>query len=232
MVGTGQATALPLISDFLGSLGRRRLAQGAAASPRGVSCAPLREDIKSKAGAGAWLEPGSPALATVEKPALRRRPPQHGRSWVQQLGSWDGGRGAAGAWHGRSGPPVPQHMREAAERRQQLELEHEQALAVLNAKQQEIELLQKVSWAPGDRGALGYCGVPRLAGSKLSSPPGHSPPSVGSCWPFLSSVLRCSLGSHGAKNGLIRAGWAEVAPQRHREATPPDCTPRETQAQV
>lgn len=36
-------------------------------------------------------------------------------------------------------------MREAAERRQQLELEHEQALAVLNAKQQEIELLQKVS---------------------------------------------------------------------------------------
>ncbi|XP_036069539.1 RIMS-binding protein 2 isoform X10 [Oryzias melastigma] len=36
-----------------------------------------------------------------------------------------------------------QHMREAAERRQQLELEHEQALAVLNAKQQEIDLLQK-----------------------------------------------------------------------------------------
>uniref|UniRef100_A0A8C0KEU0 RIMS-binding protein 2 n=1 Tax=Canis lupus dingo TaxID=286419 RepID=A0A8C0KEU0_CANLU len=34
-------------------------------------------------------------------------------------------------------------MREAAERRQQLELEHEQALAVLHAKQQEIELLQK-----------------------------------------------------------------------------------------
>uniref|UniRef100_A0A672ZL82 RIMS-binding protein 2 n=1 Tax=Sphaeramia orbicularis TaxID=375764 RepID=A0A672ZL82_9TELE len=34
-------------------------------------------------------------------------------------------------------------MREAAERRQQLELEHEQALAVLNAKQQEIDLLQK-----------------------------------------------------------------------------------------
>uniref|UniRef100_A0A2K6SU41 RIMS-binding protein 2 n=1 Tax=Saimiri boliviensis boliviensis TaxID=39432 RepID=A0A2K6SU41_SAIBB len=34
-------------------------------------------------------------------------------------------------------------MREAAERRQQLELEHEQALAVLSAKQQEIDLLQK-----------------------------------------------------------------------------------------
>ncbi|XP_061026383.1 RIMS-binding protein 2 isoform X3 [Eubalaena glacialis] len=34
-------------------------------------------------------------------------------------------------------------MRETAERRQQLELEHEQALAVLNAKQQEIDLLQK-----------------------------------------------------------------------------------------
>lgn len=40
--------------------------------------------------------------------------------------------------------PYGQHMREAAERRQQLELEHEQALAVLNAKQQEIDLLQKV----------------------------------------------------------------------------------------
>ncbi|XP_017176360.1 RIMS-binding protein 2 isoform X7 [Mus musculus] len=34
-------------------------------------------------------------------------------------------------------------MREAAERRQQLELEHEQALAFLNAKQQEIQLLQQ-----------------------------------------------------------------------------------------
>ncbi|KAM4827398.1 RIMS-binding protein 2 isoform 7-T8 [Thomomys bottae] len=38
---------------------------------------------------------------------------------------------------------VLKHMREAAERRQQLELEHEQALAVLSAKQREIELLQK-----------------------------------------------------------------------------------------
>uniref|UniRef100_A0A6I8MY71 RIMS-binding protein 2 n=1 Tax=Ornithorhynchus anatinus TaxID=9258 RepID=A0A6I8MY71_ORNAN len=38
---------------------------------------------------------------------------------------------------------VLKHMREAADRRQQLELEHEQALAVLNAKQQEIDLLQK-----------------------------------------------------------------------------------------
>ncbi|XP_017290811.3 RIMS-binding protein 2 isoform X3 [Kryptolebias marmoratus] len=38
---------------------------------------------------------------------------------------------------------VLKHMREAAERRQQLELEHEQALAVLTAKQQEIDLLQK-----------------------------------------------------------------------------------------
>ncbi|XP_055775210.1 RIMS-binding protein 2 isoform X4 [Salvelinus fontinalis] len=38
---------------------------------------------------------------------------------------------------------VLKHMREAAERRQQLELEHEQALAVLNAKQQEIDLLQQ-----------------------------------------------------------------------------------------
>ena len=46
-------------------------------------------------------------------------------------------------------PLPPQHMREAAERRQQLELEHEQALAILNAKQQEIDLLQKVSWGWG-----------------------------------------------------------------------------------
>lgn len=38
---------------------------------------------------------------------------------------------------------VLKHMREAAERRQQLELEHEQALAILNAKQQEIQLLQQ-----------------------------------------------------------------------------------------
>ncbi|XP_069476209.1 RIMS-binding protein 2 isoform X18 [Ambystoma mexicanum] len=38
---------------------------------------------------------------------------------------------------------VLKHMREAAERRQQLEVEHEQALAVLTAKQQEIEVLQK-----------------------------------------------------------------------------------------
>jgi len=49
-------------------------------------------------------------------------------------------------------------MREAAERRQQLELEHEQALAILNAKQQEIDLLQKVSWGwgwgPGRRQAV------------------------------------------------------------------------------
>lgn len=48
-------------------------------------------------------------------------------------------------------------MREAAERRQQLQLEHEQALAVLSAKQQEIDLLQKVSRAEagGTRAAEG-----------------------------------------------------------------------------
>ena len=51
-------------------------------------------------------------------------------------------------------------MREAAERRQQLELEHEQALAILNAKQQEIDLLQKVSWA----GAGGLGGGRQCAG--------------------------------------------------------------------
>lgn len=38
-----------------------------------------------------------------------------------------------------------QHMREVAERRQQLELEHEQALAILKFKQDEIKRLQQVS---------------------------------------------------------------------------------------
>lgn len=54
-------------------------------------------------------------------------------------------------------------MREAAERRQQLELEHEQALAVLHAKQQEIDLLQKVSGGRargGGREAGGGGGCP------------------------------------------------------------------------
>lgn len=37
-----------------------------------------------------------------------------------------------------------QHMREVAERRQQLELEHEQALAILTFKQDEIKRLQRV----------------------------------------------------------------------------------------
>ncbi|KAJ3603516.1 hypothetical protein NHX12_028261, partial [Muraenolepis orangiensis] len=46
---------------------------------------------------------------------------------------------------------VLKHMREAAERRQQLEVEHEEALAVLNAKQQEIDLLQK-----GTRSVVDY----------------------------------------------------------------------------
>ena len=37
-----------------------------------------------------------------------------------------------------------QHMREVAERRQQLELEHEQALAILKFKQDEIKRLHRV----------------------------------------------------------------------------------------
>lgn len=39
-------------------------------------------------------------------------------------------------------------MREVAERRQQLELEHEQALAILKFKQDEIKRLQRVSLSP------------------------------------------------------------------------------------
>lgn len=41
-----------------------------------------------------------------------------------------------------------QHMREVAERRQQLELEHEQALAILKFKQDEIKRLQRVRNTP------------------------------------------------------------------------------------
>lgn len=52
-------------------------------------------------------------------------------------------------------------MREAAGRRQQLELEHEQALAVLSAKQQEIDFLQKVSRAMGVLGDTAGWGLPR-----------------------------------------------------------------------
>lgn len=55
--------------------------------------------------------------------------------------------------------PCGQHMREAAERRQQLELEHEQALAVLNAKQQEIDILQKVRELQAPVG-MGFCVCP------------------------------------------------------------------------
>ncbi|KAK6316057.1 hypothetical protein J4Q44_G00135810 [Coregonus suidteri] len=40
---------------------------------------------------------------------------------------------------------VLKHLREAAERRQQLDEEHEQALAVLTTKQQNIHLLHRVS---------------------------------------------------------------------------------------
>lgn len=80
-----------------------------------------------------------------------------------------------------------QHMREAAERRQQLELEHEQALAVLNAKQQEIDLLQKVRgptvsnpeveavrWCRGSKIFVSHTGVgqhePKLRLSHLKTP--------------------------------------------------------------
>lgn len=45
-----------------------------------------------------------------------------------------------------------QHMREVAERRQQLELEHEQALAILKFKQDEIKRLQRVSPRTGPQG--------------------------------------------------------------------------------
>lgn len=63
--------------------------------------------------------------------------------------------------------PVPQHMREAADRRQQLELEHEQALAILNAKQQEIDLLQRVSGRAGSLSA-GVSGRARSPSAGMS----------------------------------------------------------------
>ncbi|KAL6469777.1 hypothetical protein MHYP_G00208960 [Metynnis hypsauchen] len=49
---------------------------------------------------------------------------------------------------------VLKHMREAAEQKQQLEAEHEQALDVLNSKQQEIQLLQKAQ-VEADKGHEG-----------------------------------------------------------------------------
>lgn len=106
-----------------------------------------------------------------------------GCSSVQWLGGgavgagwwvWDGE--VVGAQEPPRAPSTPQHMREAAERRQQLELEHEQALAVLNAKQQEIELLQKVSCVLGGWGILGVpWGAPHPS---CSDPPSPSVPSV------------------------------------------------------
>lgn len=82
-------------------------------------------------------------------------------------------------------PRPPQHMREAAERRQQLELEHEQALAALKAKQQEIDLLQKVRGAGcslgGGLGGRGCCGLAAHPGF------GHTPERLP---PFLARKTR------------------------------------------
>lgn len=82
-------------------------------------------------------------------------------------------------------PRPPQHMREAAERRQQLELEHEQALAALKAKQQEIDLLQKVRGAGcslgGGLGGRGCCGLAAHPGF------GHTPERLP---PFLAGKTR------------------------------------------
>lgn len=98
--------------------------------------------------------------------------------------------------HGRlTSPCPPQHMREAAERRQQLELEHEQALAVLNAKQQEIDLLQKVRGCAagmargrGRRRALS-CGCGLAAPPALLQAPECVPPP----WPAEARVLCLSV---------------------------------------
>lgn len=67
-------------------------------------------------------------------------------------------------------------MREAAERRQQLELEHEQALAVLNAKQQEIDLLQKVRELNSNQRFGAACAC--VVGSKSFLLCAHSPTKV------------------------------------------------------
>lgn len=89
--------------------------------------------------------------------------------------------------------PLTQHMREAAERRQQLELEHEQALAVLNAKQQEIELLQKVS----GKGQVGGNGRLQWPGT------GHGTELL--LWTSLSHhwFLFCMVAHAGVTRGLL-----------------------------
>lgn len=55
---------------------------------------------------------------------------------------------------------VFQHMREVAQRRQQLEVEHEQAQLILQEKQEEVRRLQQVgTGCRGDRsaGRVGGC---------------------------------------------------------------------------
>ncbi|XP_041344202.1 RIMS-binding protein 2 [Pyrgilauda ruficollis] len=83
-------------------------------------------------------------------------------------------------------------MREAAERRQQLELEHEQALAVLNAKQQEIELLQKaqVEAKKEHEGAVQLLEVKEQGRPVPSSP-----------WVFLTVFLCWVLPCHESPSG-------------------------------
>lgn len=50
---------------------------------------------------------------------------------------------------------VFQHMREVAQRRQQLEVEHEQARLSLQEKQEEVRRLQQVGVGVGEGGTLG-----------------------------------------------------------------------------
>uniref|UniRef100_A0A5F9CAP1 RIMS binding protein 2 n=1 Tax=Oryctolagus cuniculus TaxID=9986 RepID=A0A5F9CAP1_RABIT len=88
-------------------------------------------------------------------------------------------------------------MREAADRRQQLELEHEQALAVLSAKQQEIDLLQKVSSGVGGTGTRG--------GTPPAKP--HSPSQASLPQPSLTPPAKPHSVSCTARPSAVSVFW-------------------------
>ncbi|KAJ7309723.1 hypothetical protein JRQ81_007785, partial [Phrynocephalus forsythii] len=108
---------------------------------------------------------------------------------------------------------VLKHMREAAERRQQLELEHEQALAVLNAKQKEIELLQKAQVEAKKE----HEGAVQLLEQSLPPSPAHPLNTVGASLQYRSedsarglSLLLMSSGSQLEVGSAFHPSKAKV----------------------
>ena len=62
-----------------------------------------------------------------------------------------------------------QHMREVAQRRQQLEVEHEQARLSLQEKREEVQRLQQVGAASGGAEGRGGCQTPAVASGTSSN---------------------------------------------------------------